>query len=298
MTPSRFRWALLLILVGTLLLLSNLGYISRGWWVGIGSFLPFVLIAIGVEKLFTRSRLEVVAYLSSILLVAGAIYGAHQYDAGNRVMNYLEDQEIVIADDGEARMLRAEVSISRDELLLEGTTSDLVRAWISAGRNKPKYEYEIIDGQARVRLKGGVPGDFGPFIKVDLDHEPWEMAVKDNVPLEFVGTADRSVMHLNFRNLQLLMAELEADRSDVYLTVGQNRPLIRLDLSGRDAAYDIKLPLGTGLRVIGYDDPGYFEEIGLMRTDSGFANAAYISSQSRVDLKLDEEIGSLVIESY
>lgn len=298
MTPARFRWGMLLILIGTLLLLANMNVISRGWWVGIVSFMPFVLIAIGIEKLFTRSKLEIVAYLTSVALVAGAIYGAMHFSASDRVTSYFDEKQILVKDDGTISSVRAIVDIKRDELDVSEASIDVLRAWIGKGRTKPRHEIEFANGQAIVTMRSGVPGDFGPFIKVDIDREPWEIALTDKYPVEFEATADRSKLHLDFGEILLRAVNLNADQSDVYLTVGGASQQVAMALRGRDAAYEIRIPLGVGLRVIGYDDPGYFEEIGLMRTDSGFANAAYQSGTSKIDMQLDEEIGSLVIESY
>ena len=54
MTPARFRWGLILILIGGLIFLENLNYLNHGFWIDLLIYSPFLLIAIGIEKIFTR----------------------------------------------------------------------------------------------------------------------------------------------------------------------------------------------------------------------------------------------------
>ena len=54
MNPARFRWGILFILVGVLLLLNNIGQLSWDVWVDIANLWPLILIAIGVSLLINR----------------------------------------------------------------------------------------------------------------------------------------------------------------------------------------------------------------------------------------------------
>ena len=85
MTPARFRWGMILVQVGLLLLLRNAGVINDNVWINLLVLSPVVLIAIGIEKIFTKSRLQFIAYATTILLFIGgfaiAFYsGTYYYD--------------------------------------------------------------------------------------------------------------------------------------------------------------------------------------------------------------------------
>ena len=69
MTPARFRWGIILILFGLLLLMQNLRFISDYYWDDMVIFFSITLIAIGIEKIFTRTRLQFLAYASSFLIL-------------------------------------------------------------------------------------------------------------------------------------------------------------------------------------------------------------------------------------
>ena len=78
-----FFWPILLISVGILLLLSNLGIVTWSTWNLIWRFWPLVLIAAGIDVLVGR-RTTLGAIISAFLIlaliggVAGAVYFADQ----------------------------------------------------------------------------------------------------------------------------------------------------------------------------------------------------------------------------
>ena len=76
MTPSKLRWGLLFIVVGIMLLLCNTGHLDWDFWYEILMWWPILLIAIGLEKIFLKTKLEFISYLSPLLLVAAMIYVA------------------------------------------------------------------------------------------------------------------------------------------------------------------------------------------------------------------------------
>ena len=57
MSPARFRWGAILIQIGILWLLKNFDVITTDFWEDLLLYFPIILIAVGVEKIFTKSRL-------------------------------------------------------------------------------------------------------------------------------------------------------------------------------------------------------------------------------------------------
>ncbi len=74
MSPARFRWGLFLVLLGTLLLLRNSDVLNDNFWSDLLIYLPVILIAVGIEKIFAKSRVKVISYLTSVFLFLGAFY--------------------------------------------------------------------------------------------------------------------------------------------------------------------------------------------------------------------------------
>ena len=84
MSPARFRWGMFLIFIGTLILLVNLRVLNNNIWGDLLFYFPLVLIAIGIEKIFTHTRFQFISYASSVLLIAVGFYIAFQGGIGGR----------------------------------------------------------------------------------------------------------------------------------------------------------------------------------------------------------------------
>ena len=97
MTPSRLRWGLILIQVGILILLVNIGVFNWNFTIDLVSAIPFLLILIGIEKIFTRSRLEFISYLAVFTIFIGGLYIAYRGSYGNAEEGFLNetDQPII-----------------------------------------------------------------------------------------------------------------------------------------------------------------------------------------------------------
>lgn len=54
--PGKLTIALMLIVVGAIILLRNLGHFSQGWWQIVGKLWPLILVFIGLEVLLTLGR--------------------------------------------------------------------------------------------------------------------------------------------------------------------------------------------------------------------------------------------------
>lgn len=79
MSVSRLRNGVILLSIGIVLLLNNLNYVDWSVWVSILSLWPVLLIAIGIEKIFARTSVNFLAYLSPVLLLFAILGPAYYY---------------------------------------------------------------------------------------------------------------------------------------------------------------------------------------------------------------------------
>ncbi len=73
MTPARFRWGMLLIQVGILILMQNNDIFDEEATESLLIYFPVVLIAVGVEKIFTKSKMQFISYLTTVALFLVAL---------------------------------------------------------------------------------------------------------------------------------------------------------------------------------------------------------------------------------
>ena len=155
MTPARFRWGLLFILVGTLMLLAEADVLNLNFVIELAYLFPFLLIAIGIEKIFAKTRLKALAYLSSVVLVAGALWVAFESSSYSSDQSFFESGTISYeADDEAVDLVNVDLNLGHAHLTVRSSSDDLFRARFGEWSLKPKSSMEIVDGVAEITLSG------------------------------------------------------------------------------------------------------------------------------------------------
>jgi len=301
MTPARFRWGMLLILLGTLLLLVNADVLSNNFWIDFVYLLPFLLIAIGIEKIFAKTRLVALSYLSTLLLVGGALFVAFEGSRSDDSGNYFQSTTLEYGADPSVHTIAAELDLDRTSLTIRDATPEIMKARFSEWTHKPSSDFAIRDGRAVIRLesKFGSKRFIGHAIEVETgDPDDWRLSFSNEVPLSLTLTGRDCDLHLNLATTPLQELQLKADDADIYLKLGELEPQVKVSVSGFDSKLRFRLPQLSGLIVTGVDDPAYLEEIGLVRNNGGYVNDAYASASHRVEIALSERFRSLSIDFY
>jgi hypothetical protein len=300
MTPARFRWGMLFILLGTLLLLVNADVLSHNFWIDFIYLFPFLLIAIGLEKIFARTRLVILSYLTTVLLVAGALYVAFE---GSRddYGSFFESTTLEYGADSSVQLIEAELNLDRTSLTIRDASDEIMNARFGELTNKPGSDFEIRDGSAHIRLdsRAGTRRFVGRAIEIETgDPNDWRISFSRDVPLNLVLSGRDCDLHLNLATTPLRDLKVEATDAEVYLKLGELEPQVKVSVTGDDAKLRFRLPQASGLMVTGVDDPTYLEEIGLVKSDSGFVSENYAASSTRVEIALNERLRSLSIDYY
>ena len=121
MNPSRVRWGITLILIGLVFLANNLGGLSWWVWYDLMRLWPVLLIVIGLEIIVKRSKLQVLGYLSSILVIATFAYVIYDNRDGNDdgYGSYPSSRSEAVVNYAE----RVQPPISRSSLTMVGSIS-------------------------------------------------------------------------------------------------------------------------------------------------------------------------------
>ena len=301
MTPTRFRWGLIFILAGVLVLLVKTDVIIWEYWEG--SFfliLALFLIAIGIEKIFNHTRLQFISYLSSVLFVAAVLFLAFEATNRDSDMRYSNSMTIQEAMESGIAEVSAYVDLGEDDLTVRESTKDLFWARFDKYSGKPRYDYSIEDGRAVITVKPSARRFFGGLV-IHYDREyldEWRMKFSDNAPLELKVHGENSYIHLNLSDTPLRMLDVDADDADIYLRVGSLLPDVKITAEGRDSHFKLRVPRESGLKVSGFDDTGYLERAGLDYIDGNYFSKGYDTVSARIEVDLDNRFSSLSIEYY
>lgn len=300
MTPARFRWGVILVQVGILLLLRNLDILNDNFWGEFLIYFPVVLIAIGIEKIFTKSRLQFISYLTSMALFFGGFAIAFSSSRGGfegsffSQTTYREDYSPMI------KKLKAVLRLDHTDLTIRDSGSDLVFGRFNKFTRKPKINYDLDGGLARVYFIGRSGSFLGGAIKISTgEPQDWYIRFSDKVPLDFECSGEDSDIHLNLSTTPLERLKLEVDDAYIYLKLGTLEPLVNVSIIGEDSQLRLRVPENVGLKISGQDYHSYLEKIGLIDAGGGsFVSEGFDTMSAVIEIDLDDRLNSFILEYF
>jgi hypothetical protein len=287
--------ATVMIVLGVVFLLSNLGYLELNVWTAIFHLWPILLIAVGFDVLIgRRSTLASLIGLVVILaILAGALWISGIGVGGGRNISGVEIRQAL------ENVSRANLQISpaAGELTivaLAGST-DLIAGQVPDwGSQAVKENYSVSGGTANYRLTNG-SGNFVGWPGNNADWL-WDLGLTTQIPLDLR-------VEMGAGNMELDLTELQIDGLNVNLGVGQ----MTVRLPGAED-YQARLESAIGnLVVIVPPEAGV-----RVRSDSGLAavdvppgytennnvytSPNYTSAQTQIDLSVSQAIGRIEIQ--
>lgn len=299
MTPARFRWGIILIAIGTLLLLRNMNLLTDDFWLELLIWLPVVLIAIGIEKIFTKTRLQFIAYLTSLALFAGALTLAFMIGGHGHLGGYFSSSTHMIEFDDKVRLIKADLDLSETNLTIRDSGDDLVYGSFDRFTRKPRIDYELLEDTARIVYRARSGSYLGGAIKVHTDEsQDWYLRFNQDVPLHLSCQGEDADLHMNLSTTPVRVLELDADDATVYLKLGDLEPSVLVKVQGDGTTLKLRLPERIGLMVRGAEYKNYLERIGLKSRDGLFVSDGYDTLPSRIDLELDDRLASFSVDFF
>jgi len=302
MTPARFRWGLLFILVGTLMLLAEADVLNLNFVIELVYLFPFLLIAIGIEKIFAKTRLKVLSYLSSVLLVAGALWVAFDNSGYSSDQSFFESGSISWEiEDEPVDLIDADLRLGDANLTVRSASDDLFRARFDEWSLKPRSDMEIIDGIAEITLSArSLKRHFGDgIVGIDTGHDDdWRVSFAKDTPLSLKCRGSHGDVHLNLAANPVRDLHLDMNDADIYVKFGCLESEVRCSVVGDNSKLRLRIPREAGLRVSGLDFPVYFEEIGLMEQDSVYVTEGFDTATCRVLVEAEDHLRSFSIDFY
>ena len=263
MTPARLRWGLLLVQCGALILLVNLGKIDYNFVPLLLSAIPFFLILIGIEKVFTRSRAEVVSYIAVGVIFVGGLFIAFEGAGESDYECFFDRTDYHQKYDSSIEEIQAEVRIGDGDLTVRDVTDDLFYARFARFTSKPKIRYETENRIGSLKLQKRSFALWGDFIHVNVDdRDDWILYFSKLIPLNLECYGDDCDVHLNLATTPLKKLKLDADDSKIYVKVGDIEPVVSIELKGKNSDLRLRLPTGASVKINADEFASYLEKIG------------------------------------
>lgn len=300
MTPARFRWGLLLIQLGIFLILANMDIVDEYFWEDLIVYFPFVLIAVGVEKIFTKSKLQILAYLTSVILFFGGLAIVYQTNYDGISDSFFSESKYSVEFDPNVERFKAVFNLGDTDLKIRDAGKDLFYGRFDKFTKKPKIKLDENDAVTTLELTRSTGSFLGGLIKIDID-EPseWYVRLTDRVPVDLECFGENSYIHLNLATTYLENLLLDADDAELYVKLGDISPFINVKIYGRDSNLKLRLPQNVGVRITGLDKKNYLLKIGFTETDSGFfINQGYDTLNTKVEIDVDDKINNFVLDFF
>jgi hypothetical protein len=299
MTPARFRWGMFFIQIGIFFLLQNAGILNESFWYNLFILSPFVLIAVGIEKIFTKSKLQFISYTTTFALFFGGFaiaflsgtgsYGGHFFGESTYQENY----------DSGINRISAVLDVGNADLTIRDSGDDLIYAHFDRFTLKPEINMDIRDSLAEIEFSSRRKSFLGGSIRIEIDEPQWNIRFHEELPLDLECYGENADLHMNFSTTYLENLKLDADNTTIYLKLGELVPQVSVKILGDDSKLRLRVPLSLGIKIHGDDYNSYLDKIGMIEIDSGvFVTEGFDSLENQIDVEVDDRLSSFSIDYF
>ncbi|MEZ4863790.1 MAG: LiaF-related protein [Caldilineaceae bacterium] len=286
---------LVLIGVGILLLLSNLGVLDLNLWELLFRFWPLFLIAAGLDVLIGRRTNS--GALIALLLIIGVVVGSIWLGyVSSTSFESVSGQTIAQALEDAARaQVKIESSVSQMKIGAATDPTQLVTGNIALHNNEElKHDFQLSNGIAYYTLQS----DSHSFILPSFGRREdglWDLQLNPKVPTDLnistgVGSA---TLDLSLLNLTGLAVDTGVGSVEITLPARGN---FTASLHGGVGELAVLIPDTVAARITANAGIGSVQVDGDYSHQGGvYTSPNYDSAVDRVDLSVDGGIGSISV---
>lgn len=296
-----FVGPLILIFLGIIFLLNNLGLVGWSVWEILWRFWPVWLIAIGVDMLFgRRSRSGGLLALALVLtMLGGVFYYASLWTDIGTVSWPSSEREGISQSLGGAREARVEIKagVSRLDLAGGADTGSLVQGTVvPIGGERLDRDFRVSGATAYYKLSSEFNGIMIPFGDRSGQGR-WSLRLNEQTPMALtietgVGKSDLDLSHLTVTDLRV-----SSGVGETTLTLPA-RGQLRAKLSAGVGQTTVRLPEGMAARIRVQTGMGGVSVRGdFDREGSFYVTPNYNGAANRIDIEVDGGVGGIRIET-
>ncbi|MEI6884891.1 MAG: DUF5668 domain-containing protein [Bacteroidota bacterium] len=304
-------WPVILIALGLLILLSNLGFVDSGWRI-LWNLWPLILIFWGIAVLPIKDLYKIIAVIIILAFTVtffnrltehspfwGFTKGwQRHYDWNidndeNDTKTYSE-QDLSVPADSLSKRGVLDLDAAAGSFTIEGITSD----YLSFRKTGDVGDYSLITkdtlGSKKISLsleKQHVRGSIdGNKVEIKLNDKPvWKMIFD-------IGAAD---MNLDLSNYTIDTINVDAGASAIKMKLGDKSPSTRVTLNAGASSIKIEVPEGSGCQInsesflISRNFKGFDKKADRMYQTSNFN-----SSKKKIYITIETAVSSIDVIRY
>jgi hypothetical protein len=286
---------LLLIGLGIVFLLNNLGWLDWGIWWTLLRLWPVILIAIGVDLLIGRRSAW--GSLAAIGLIALVFVAALALSLTRATTRSTAADEHITQPLGGAREARVLIRADAGKLTLKAATesASLIEGDIHAtGGPQITHSYQVEGERGVFTLGADKWQDNMYFMRGDIQRS-WDFALNPEIPIDLeaalaVGDAD-----LDLSGLRLSALKVGTAVSQMRVTLPAEGKF-QATIGGAIGEIEIIVPKGMAVRVNSGVALGTTQApAGYVRSNHYYTSPGYSGAESKADIKVGLAIGRVVI---
>lgn len=288
----------LLIGIGLLLLLSNMGYLSFDMWVVILQLWPLLLVAMGVNLILGK-RSSWFGVLIAILLLSVVLVMALFVTPGFGMVRGLGDP--IAISQPIAGYERAELNItssvghltidakSTADQLIEGTVTPLANEKVST-----RFEQEGDVARFWLDSKGTIAAR--PFFLGPLSDSKWQLHLNAKTPIELNLSTGVGLSEVDLRSLKISSLQINSGVGKTTVTLPMQGDILG-DIQAGVGQLIVRIPASMEARIEAKAGLGGVNVQGdFSRSGNFYTTTNYQTANNKVTLNVEGGVGEVRIE--
>ena len=302
MKIARIRNGVVLISVGIVFLLNNLGYVPWDVWFRILSLWPVILIAVGIELIFRKTPLSFLTILSPLLFMA-AILGSTYFQSIELTGIYRSIGTYQYAEDLDTSITRvtAIVQLRAGNLKVSSETERLVSADLEYWKREPitTSEYSGFDSSATVEIRDKERGWKGWSWRA-WGAKDWDIKLTDQIPINLRIYAKATDGELDLSDLRVKNLNLETKAGNFDIKLGDLVDQVNGTIESDASRLHLLIPEDVGLKIENHSrlTSTSFSGLSVLKYDNIYETSNFEQAPRKITLSLEGSVTRLVVKSY
>lgn len=302
MKIARIRNGVILISLGIVFLLNNLGYVPWSVWFRILFLWPIILIAIGIEIIFRKTSLSFLTILSPLLFMA-AILGPTYFQKVELHKAYCVLETYKWSEDLDTSVVKvtAIVQVRAGNLEISSDTEKLISAKLDYWKRKPitTYEYSGFDSSATVEIRDKERGWKGWSWRA-WGAKDWDIKLTERIPINLRIYAKATDGELDLSDLKIKNLNLDIKAANFNIKLGDMVDQVNGRIESDACRLCLLIPEDIGLKIENHAKltSTSFSGLSILKYDNIYQTPNFEQASQKINLSLEGSVTRLVVKSY
>jgi hypothetical protein len=288
---------LILITIGVLFLLANLGILPLAFWEIAARFWPLILILVGLEIIIGRRSMvgALIVVVLWLALIGGVVWLGF---AGSGVLPpsaVTTEQLAQPLGDIKSASVALNVGIATTNVTALGSdATDLMKGTFAHSEAiRIIKTYNIVGSEGRL----GLTSEGADFAMFDFRNSRWDIRLNPTVPIALSVNGGVGRVNLDLSGLNITALNVDTGVGSISATTPRSG-VTTMRVNGGVGSTSITIPNGVGARIRVNGGLGgiRLSESRFPRFGDGYQSGDYASAANKIDINVDGGIGNIGIQ--